>query len=100
MRSNDPSGSLSASKSMIREGFAPRLHRRVLLGQRSAQRRHVIEDEIERGVEQPAGAHRWLDKPFWKLEGCERQLRDLGSRILPRPGDSPPVTAANPTGLH
>jgi hypothetical protein len=81
MRSSDPSGLLSASKSMIREGgfspracigasfsvFAPGLHRRVLLGQRGAQRRHVVEDEVERGVEQAAGAHRRLDEAFWKL---------------------------------
>jgi hypothetical protein len=29
-----------------------------------------------------------LDEPFWKLEGCERQLSDLGWRIvLRRHGD-------------
>jgi Arm DNA-binding domain len=60
--------------------FAPGLHRRVLLGQRDAQRRHVVEDEIERGVEEPAGAYRRLDEPFWKLEGCELGFRSVAIR--------------------
>ena len=64
--------------------FASGLHRRVLLDQRGAQGRHVVEDEIERGVEQPAGAHGRLDEPLWKFEGCERQLSDLGRRIVLR----------------
>jgi hypothetical protein len=53
----------------------------------------VLEDEIERRVEQPAGAHRRLDKPFWKLERCERQLSNLGWRIVfCRHGESPHLT--------
>jgi hypothetical protein len=87
MRSSDPSLEIDDPRGRF---FAPGLHRRVLLGQRCAQRRHVVEDEIERGVEQPARAHRRLDEPFWKLEGCERQLSDLVWRIvLCRHGDSP-----------
>ena len=46
--------------------------------------RNVVEDEIERGVEQPAGAYGRLDEPFWKFEGCERQLSALGWRIVLR----------------
>jgi len=47
-------------------------------------------------VLKPAGAHRRLDEPFWKLEGCERQSSDLGCRIvLRRHGDFPSPDAAN-----
>ena len=72
------------SQAQVWRLFAPGLHRRVLLGQRGAQRRNVVEDEIERGVEQPAGAYGRLDEPFWKFEGCERQLSALGWRIVLR----------------
>jgi hypothetical protein len=52
-------------------------------------------------VLKPAGAHRRLDEPFWKLEGCERQSSDLGCRIvLRRHGDFPSPDAANHTVLH
>src|ERR1700682_692396 len=102
MRSSDPSGSLSASKSMIREGgFSPRACIGASFSASAARSVGTVEDEIERGVEQPARAHRRLDEPFWKLEGCERQLSDLVWRIvLCRHGDSPTCDTANRTALH